>query len=127
MVPALIAKPLPAKPLPATTKPVAPNSPPSYRPDEIPQEKQTRRSKRVEAGKPVSRVTSSVIHDEYSASDEDRYFSKLIFLLVMAFVLPAMLVLAYLIIFPDALTQPITPQYDFSNWQLGQRPELLGR
>lgn len=55
-------------------------------------------------------------------ADEVRYITTMIAIMIFVLVLPALLMMAYLIFNPDAFTYDITPQKDFSSWSPGKLP-----
>ncbi len=61
---------------------------------------------------------TSVVSD----SAEEMYNIKLIACFFGLIILPAILMLLYIALNPQAFTTDITPKIDFSTWQPGQRP-----
>ncbi|QEF97855.1 hypothetical protein Mal15_19010 [Stieleria maiorica] len=69
--------------------------------------------------------TSKTIHQSNIGDyDEERGITLQILAMVFVLIVPALLIALYLIFNPEAFTDDITPKYDFSNWQFGQRPPL---
>lgn len=70
--------------------------------------------------------TVKMVHpSEIGDYNEEREITLMLLSMVLVLVVPAMLMMVYFIINPNAFMIDITPKYDISNWQLGQRPQLM--
>lgn len=69
---------------------------------------------------PESLQSRKMLND--SINEEEAYLIKMLTMMFVVLVLPALLTLLYIIVTPDAFMIDITPKVDFSNWTLGQRP-----
>lgn len=81
----------------------------------------TSESHRETLGLIIQTPTKSFIKpSKLGEPDDDRQITILISLMFVTLVLPAFLMIAYLILYPDAFTYDIAPKYHFSDWRLGQ-------
>ncbi len=55
--------------------------------------------------------------DDY---DEGQHITKLILMMLLVLVLPAILLLVYIVLNPESFQYDITPQQDFSSWRHGK-------
>jgi len=70
--------------------------------------------------------TAKTIHSsEFDEHNDEREIFFLILTMALVLIVPALLMALYLIFNPDAFTNDITPKYDFSSWQLGERPSPI--
>ncbi|MCC9658697.1 hypothetical protein [Rhodopirellula halodulae] len=71
------------------------------------------------SGRPLNEPTSEV-SETY---DENRFLVRLIAVMAVLLLTPAVLVFGVLIVSPDFFAFDITPDKDFTNWRPGQHPD----
>ena len=66
---------------------------------------------------PITETVQPSRTDDYN---EERDILFLVSMMLLVLVVPAVLMLTYIIFNPEAFMYDITPKYDFSSWQLGE-------
>lgn len=70
-------------------------------------------------------IAKRVQPSQIDGNNEQRNITIMILAMVFTLIVPALLLVIYLILNPDAFMIDITPEYDISSWQLGERPQLV--
>lgn len=71
---------------------------------------------------PIHRVPNRTFErpDAFDDYDEEAYITKLLWMMVVLLIVPAILMMVYLIIYPDSFMYDITPKHDSSSWHPGK-------